>query len=435
MADTLDGIRVLDVTLAAAGPFCARILADLGAEVIHVEWPRVRWAALGDARPATRFPEEGLRSDHGTQLFAHTNAGKKSLAVNLKTQEGVEIVKELAKTVDVVIENMTPRVMEGFGLSYEVLSVLNPMLVMCSITGFGQAGLDGDSSRPCVDPVVQAMSGMSWITGERTGSPYAIGGAIGDTAASIVGVAGILAALVGRRATGLGQYIDLSMVESLAYLDSIVLPRVAMSEGGLQPCRNGQLNTFLCPMGPFRAPKGYIAIQAAGSGSDSPWGRLCVLMGRDELISDPRFADDARRVVHVEEVIRIIETWLAQFDDREAPLALLAAERISCGPVLSQIEMLSHSFFAERQTFGQVEYPNVGPVKVVEPPFHFSGSTAVVRGPAPELGAHSREIVRQYLGRSEDQINALMSADVLYETVPFRPQSCATDDFSSDLMP
>lgn len=414
--DLLEGVRVLDFTLAAVGPFCSRVLCDLGAEVIHVEFPRVRWAAVPN--PDSRFNRDAITSNHGDQLFLHANGGKKSLAVNLKDPRGVQIIRDLIPSTDVVVENMTPRVMQGFGLSYSELRDLNPGIVMCSLTGFGQQGFDGDNGRPCTDPVAQAMSGLNWITGERDGPPYAIGGGIGDTITSMTGVAGILAALVSRDKTGKGQHIDLAMVESLAYLDCTALPAVAMTNGANSPLfRNGQQNSYTFPMGPFKAAGGYIAIQAPGAGAGSPWARLCGLMGRQDLVEDPRLVDDAHRLNHTAEVIEAIEDWLCSLDDRETALSLLSVERISAGPLLSQNEMLEHPFFAERGTFGVVHYPELGNVKVVEPPFRFSDANAFVRGTAPEMGEHSRSILASELGMTEAQLDELVAENVLFESL------------------
>jgi succinate--hydroxymethylglutarate CoA-transferase len=425
--DLLSGIVVLDCTLAAVGPFCTKVLADLGAEVIHIEWPRSlhrRWggAAVGDE--ASRFTPELIEQpgERGSQLFLHTNAGKKSVALNLKDPAGVSILKRLIPSVDVLVENMTPRVMPSFGLDYESLAKLNSGLIMCSMSGFGQGGLDGDRARACTDPVAQAMSGISWVTGDRDGAPYAVGGGLGDTVTGITGATAILAAIVGRQRTGKGQFIDISMVESLAYLDCTVLPNYLMT-GRETVIRNGQQGSYNCPMGPFRATGGYVAIQAPGSGEASPWGRLCGLMGREDMIHDARFLTDADRVAHIEEVIDAVESWMCSFPDLDTLLVLLATERISSGPVLSQSDMLSHPFFRDRGTFGVVDYPEIGPVKVVEPPFKYSAARAKVRGPAPEAGEHTRDILRSYLGLDDGELEELLAAEVIYESEGARRRS------------
>jgi len=418
MTDLLAGIRVLDFTLAAVGPFASRVLADLGAEVIHVEFPRARWADVAE-QPDTRFSSaitDGTAT-RGEQLFLHTNGGKQSLAVNLKDPRGVQIIWDLIPSTDIVVENMTPRVMQGLGLSYATLSEINPKLVMCSLSGFGQAGLDGDLGRPCSDPTAQAMSGMNWSTGERDGKPYAVGGGIGDPISSLSGVIGILAALNGRHTTGKGQHIDVSMVEANLFVDCTTLPAVAMASSAEHaPFRNGQQNSYTFPMGPFECTGGYVSIQAPGSGPGSPWARLCALMDREDLVTTEGFRTDADRLQRTPEVIAIIEGWLCSLPSREAALEHLAEARISAGPVLSHEEILTHPFFEERGTFGSVDYPEIGPVGVVQPPYKFSDAAAHVRGRAPEMGEHNRAILSDTLGMTDAQIEELMADNVLVES-------------------
>lgn len=416
MGDLLAGVRVLDFTLAIVGPFCSRILADLGAEVIHVEYPRARWGNIED-QMNTRFDPERIMTNRGDQSFMFWNGGKKSLAVNLKDPRGVQLIWDMIPETDIVIENMTPRVMQGLGLSYSTLSEMNPGLIMCSLTGFGQQGLEGDLGRPCTDPIAQAMSGMAWNTGPKDGPPSGVGGGIGDPVTGVHGALAVLAAMVGRNATGKGQHIDISMVESNLFLDCTVAPRVALTgsaEGA--PYRNGQNQSYTFPMGPFKSTGGYIAIQAPGGGENSPWARLCRLMGREDLVDNDDFRMDEDRLARADEVIAIIEGWLCSLESREAGLALLAGERISSGPVLSQEEMLTHPWFEERGVFGKVTYPQLGEVTVVEPPFKFSDADAYVRGPAPEMGEHNREILAGHLGLSEAQIEELHADGVLTES-------------------
>ena len=419
--DLLAGTVVLDFTLAAVGPFCARVLADLGAEVIHVEWPRFRWGGASVGDEETRFTKALITEpgERGSQLFLHTNGGKRSLAVNLKEPDGVELVKSMIPSVDVVIENMTPRVMRGFGLDYEALAAINPRLVMCSLTGFGQQGLDGDTARSCTDPVALAMSGLSWITGERDGVPYAVGGGLGDSVTSMTGVVAVLAALLGREHTGRGQYIDISMVESLAYVDCTALPEALMC-GRETVFRNGQQGSYTFPMGPFRGTGGFVAIQAPGAGPESPWGRLCILMGRADMLDDDRYRTDYDRLDHVDDVIAAVERWLCEFDDVETPLVLLGAERISSGPVLAPRDLPAHRFFAERGTFTTIDYPDVGPVTVMRPPFRFSDADARVRGIAPEMGEHGRDVAARLAGLDPAAVEALFARGVLFESAGAR---------------
>jgi crotonobetainyl-CoA:carnitine CoA-transferase CaiB-like acyl-CoA transferase len=234
---------------------------------------------------------------------------------------------------------------------------------------------------------------------------------------SMAGAIAISTALFHRERTGEGQYIDLSMVETAAFADCTAMPYVAANNGGPSVLyRNGQLNSYTCPMGPLKAKNGYIALQAPGWSAESPWGRLCQTMGRDDLIDDPRFATDRDRLQHVEELIEILEGWLQSLPDDEVALALLADARISSGPVLSQEEMLEHPFFESRGTFSTIDYPELGPIQVVEPPFKFSRNPAHVRGPAPQLGEHNVEVLSSRLGLSADEIVELTEAGVLFES-------------------
>ncbi|MTD54294.1 CaiB/BaiF CoA transferase family protein [Amycolatopsis pithecellobii] len=421
--DLLAGIRVLDFTLAAVGPFCTRVLCDLGAEVIHVEWPRKRFDGQEFDPDGTRFRRDRMLADNQSdQLFAHVNAGKKSLAINLKSAQGLELIRQLVASCDVVVENMTPRVMQSLGLTYEELKRINSRIVMCSMSGFGQAGLNGDTTKPCSDPIAQAMSGLSWLTGERDGYPYAIGGGIADTITSMVGVSAILAALVGRNTTGEGQYVDLAMVESVAYLDCTSLPYTAMT-GRQLGARNGAQNSYQSPMGPLKAKDGYLSIQAYGEGPDSPWGRVAQLIGRLDMIDDPRYRTDADRVVHTADVVAAIEEWLESLPSRDVALTLFDAERVLCAPVLSQMDMLNHPYFAERGTFGEVDYPGLGPVTMVQPPFKFSDANASVRGPAPEMGQHSREVLANILGMEQGQFDELVRSGAVFESAAGRART------------
>ena len=297
----LTGITVLDFTAAFVGPFCSRIMADMGAEVIKIERP----AADQDER----FTPESLPTRNGVP-YLHLNGGKKSLCVDLKTDAGLEIVRALVKRADVFVENYTPHVVRSYGLDYPNLRKLNPGIIMCSMTGYGQEGFAHNPEHVCTDPVAQAVSGLNWITGERDGAPYTIGGGIGDTVTGMTGALAVGYALFHRQRTGEGQYIDLSMIDSLLFLDSLAMPHVAANQGVPLHYRNGEQNTYTFPMGILKAREGYISLQAPGQGPNSAWGRLCECMGREDLIDDPRYLTDDDRVELRDEIVGIIEEWL-----------------------------------------------------------------------------------------------------------------------------
>jgi crotonobetainyl-CoA:carnitine CoA-transferase CaiB-like acyl-CoA transferase len=235
----------------------------------------------------------------------------------------------------------------------------------------------------------------------------------------MTGVVAILAALFGRQATGRGQFIDIAMVEALAYVDCTALPEALMS-GEERVFRNGQQGSYTFPMGPFRGTGGFVAIQAPGAGPESPWGRLCLLMGRTDMIDDLRYKSDYLRLDHCDDVIEAVERWLCSFDEIDTPLVLLGAERISSGPVLAQRDMPEHPYFAARGTFTEVEYPEVGSVTVMRPPFRFSGAEAGVRGVAPEMGEGGRELATTLGGLSAEAVEELFERGVLFESAGAR---------------
>ena len=403
----LAGITVLDFTAAFVGPFCSRVMADMGAEVIKIERPV--------ADQDERFTPESLPTRNGVP-YLHLNGGKKSLCVDLKTDAGLEIVHALVKQADVFVENYTPHVVRSYGLDYPNLRKLNPGIIMCSMTGYGQEGFAHNPEHVCTDPVAQAVSGLNWITGERDGAPYTIGGGIGDTVTGMTGAMAVGYALFHRQRTGEGQYIDLSMIDSLLFLDSLAMPNVAANHGVPLHYRNGEQNTYTFPMGILKARDGYISLQAPGQGPGSAWGRLCECMGREDLIEDPRYLTDDDRVERRDEIVGIIEAWLQTLPDDEAALLVLAEARISSGPVLSQEEIWRHPHYNARGAFQEIEYPEVGPVGVVSPPYRFSATPAAVSGPAPQLGEHNYQVLAERLEYSAEDVAALINAGVLYES-------------------
>ena len=405
--ELLSGIKVLDFTAAFVGPFCSRIMADMGAEVIKIERPV--------DNQEERFTPESLPTRNGVP-FLHLNGGKKSLCVDLKHPKGLEIVRSLVKQADVFVENYTPHVVRSYGLDYPNLRAMNPRIIMCSMTGYGQEGFAHNPEHVCTDPVAQAVSGLNWITGEKDGAPYTIGGGVGDTITGMTGALAVGYALFHRQRTGVGQHIDLSMIESLLFLDSLGMPHTAANHGESLHYRNGKQNTYTFPMGILRAKDGYISLQAPGQGANSAWGRLCVCMDREDMIDDPRYFTDDDRLERRDEVVGIIEGWLQEMSDDEAALAVLAEARISSGPVLSQEEIWKHPHYRGRGAFQEIDYPELGNIGVVTPPYKFSETPASVRGPAPQLGEHNHEVLTENLGLTSSEIEALAEQGVIYES-------------------
>ena len=422
MPGLLDGVKVLDFTTAFVGPFCSRIMADMGADVIKVERPMTDRS--GGFEQPDQFAPEVIKTSTGVS-YLHLNGGKKSLCVDLKNARGLEIVRSLLRQMDVFVENFTPHVVRGYGLDYPNLETLNPRIIMCSMTGYGPEGFGDNPEHVCTDPVAQAMSGLNWITGERGGAHYTIGGGIGDTITGMTGAMAVGYALFYRERTGLGQHIDLSMIESLLFMDSTAMPYVAANKGEAIHHRNGKQNTYTFPMGVLKAKEGYIALQAPGQGPDSAWGRLCAVVGHPELIEDPRYKSDADRLARTDEVIALIEGWLHTTSDDGSALAALAEARISSGPVLSQLQILEHPHFRGRGAFQVIDYPELGPIEVVAPPYKCTETQAKVRGPAPQPGEHNYEVLTTYLGLTTAEIGALTDEGVLYESEAARKRRLA----------
>ena len=413
----LSGIRVLDFTAAFVGPFCSRIMADMGAEVIKIERPA--------DNQEDRFTPESLPTRNGVP-FLHLNGGKKSLCIDLKHSRGLEIVHSLVKQADVFVENYTPHVVRSYGLDYPNLRALNPRIIMCSMTGYGQEGFAHNPEHVCTDPVAQAVSGLNWITGEPDGAPYTIGGGIGDTITGMTGALAVGYALFHRERTGVGQYIDLSMIESLLFLDSLGMPHTAANHGVPLHHRNGKQNTYTFPMGILKAREGYISLQAPGQGANSAWGRLCACMGREDMIDDPRYLTDDDRLLRRDEVVGIVEGWLQGMSDDEAALAVLAEARISSGPVLSQAQIWQHPHYRDRGAFQEISYPELGAVGVVSPPYKFSETPARVRGPAPQLGEHNHDVLTANLDLTPAEVDALAEEGVIYESGAARKRRLAS---------
>ena len=412
----LQGVKVLDFTTAFVGTFCSRIMADMGAEVIKIERPA--------DNQADRFTLESLPTRNGVP-YLHLNGGKKSLCVDLKNPKGLKILHSLVKQADVFVENFTPHVVRSFGLDYPNLRILNPSIIMCSMTGYGQEGFGYNPEHVCTDPIAQAMSGLNWITGERDGAPYTIGGGIGDTITGLTGAMAVGYALFHRQLTGVGQHIDLSMIESLMFVDSLGMPHIAANRGVPYHYRNGKQNSYTFPMGVLKARDGYIAIQATGQGPKSAWGRLCTCMDRTDLIEDPRYLNDDERLARAEEVVAIVESWLQSLPDDEAALLVLAEARISSGPVLSQAQIYEHPHFRARGAFQEMEYPELGTIEVVAPPYKFSETPAQVGGPAPQLGEHNYEVLATHLSMSPEEVQELIEQGVLHESEAARRRRLA----------
>jgi len=400
---SLQGIRVLDVTLVYAGPFCGLLLADLGAEVIKIERPG---GEVGRFIPP--FHEAGApapqQRENLSGYFLSLNRNKLGLTLNLKHPKGVEIFKELVKISDVVLENYAPGVMKRLGIDYPVLKELNPRLIMASISGFGQKG--PNSQRTAYDIVAQAMGGLMSLTGYPDGPPTKTGTSLGDCVASLYAALGIVASLHNRSFTGRGQYVDVSQQESIASILEAAVARYTM-EGKVLP-RIGSNNPNASPYGAFKCKDGYFIAATAG---EEQWQKFCQALGMEKWMQDPRYRTNVDRLAHVFEIQKDIEEWAKEYTIEEI-LRKLDKNRVACSRI-QNIEELAHDpHLKERGFFVEVEHPVIGKVILPGAPYKFSETPLAEPQPSPGLSEHNVYILTQYLGKTEEEINQLSAEGV-----------------------
>ena len=395
----LAGVRVLDFGHYIAAPILTRMMADMGAEIIKIEL-----APRGDLTRVYPYLKAGQSG-----AYIQHNRGKQSVCLDLKKPEAIEIVRGLVPQMDVVIENFSPGTLPKYGLGYAELRKLNPRLIMCSISGYGQDG--PYARRPGNDTVAQAMSGLMHLTGDPQGSPTYVGIYIADENAGVHGLAAVCAALYYREKTGIGQHIDLSLVECLFHLHDTAIQFYVLSDGELNPTRFGAHHYAVAPCGIFKARGGYVVIAVLVH----QWELFAQVIGRPELATDPRFNTNERRAENRFALVEIIETWLQSFPTCEEPLAILESARILSAPVLDIAQAINHPQLKARGAMQEVPHPGLGPVALPKSPFRFSETTVEIRSRAPLLGEHNERVLTRYLSYSADKIAALTQAGVLVQ--------------------
>jgi len=393
--DALLGIRVLDMSRVLAGPFTGMLLADMGADVIKLEIPD-----RGD--DSRQFPP--FIGDE-SMYYVNLNRGKKSITINLKTQEGKEIFKELVKQSDVLLENFRPGTMDRLGLGYEELKKINPRLIYSAISGFGQTG--PYRLRPGYDIIGQAMGGLLSITGWPDGPPTRSGTAIGDILSSLFCTVGILAALQVREQTGVGQLVDVSLVDSVfASLENI--PQAYYVDGHV-PERIGNRYEFVYPYGTFEVKDGWVVM---GIANDSLWTRFIDATGL-ELGEDQRFKSNPLRVKNHAPLKEIIEEWSRKKSKNEV-LEMLAEAGIPCCPIYDIKEASEDAHIqGAREMVLEMDQPGLGMVKVQGNPIKMSITKPKPRGPAPSLGGNTYEVLNALLGITEDRFRELKDLGVV----------------------
>ena len=394
MQHALNGIRVLDVTQVMAGPYCAMLLCDLGADVVKVETP-----PHGDA-------SRRMAGARGTDspAFNAVNRGKRGLVVDMKTGRGRDVVVRLARAADVFVENARPGVMGRMGLGYADLRSANPGLVYASISGYGQTGPHG--SRGGFDLVAQGVAGIMSVTGESGGPPVKAGIPLTDLGAGLFAAIGILAALQHRARTGEGQHVDTSLVEAGVALS--VWEATEFFASGRAPQPMGSAHRMSAPYQALACADGYITIGAA---NDRLFERLCSLLGHPEWSSDPEYADDTARVANRQALAERIEAvtklrprghWLALFEDHGVP----------CGPINSYADVFDDEQIAARGMVVETDHPTLGRLRTLGSPLKMSRTPPQPGRPAPLLGQHTDDVLRE-AGYAPADVAALRAAGVV----------------------
>ena len=385
----LADVRVLELTQVMAGPFCGQVLADMGADVIKVEPPG------GDSTRRSL----GFRMSGGdTAAFLAVNRNKRSIALDLKDARQRAAFVRLAREADVVLENNRPGVAARLGVDYETLSAANPRLVYASISGFGQTG--PYAQRPGYDLIAQGLAGVMSVTGEPGGEPVKCGVPIGDLSAGLFCAVAILSALHARERTGRGQYVDTSLFEGALALS--VWETAELWATGRVPGKLGSAHRLTAPYQALRTADGHITV---GGNTQALFERLCRVVGRGELATDPLFATNDDRMANRAELVAALESALAA-RGTDAWVAALVEGGVPCGPIHDYAEVFADAHTQARGMEVAVEHPVEGSVRALGIPVKLSDTPGAVRRPAPLLGQHTEEILRE-AGFDAAEIEAL----------------------------
>lgn len=401
MQKILSGIRVLDFTDAMAGPFCARYLADCGCEVINVERQEGKVARI------LPYVQDGYSGE-----YIQNHCGKKSLAVDLKTGGGHELMLKLGKVSDVVLENFRPGAMASLGLDYAAFKEVNPSIIMCSISGWGQTG--PYANRVGVDLLVQASRGLAHMMSQAGERPRFISFSITDILGGLNAFGAICAALYSRSITGEGEYIDISMGDcSLATLGDAFGAHI-LSQGKVEfRVMEGSFSPDFSPDGAFRGKDGYLTVFAR---TDEQWAAMAELMGKPELAKDSRFSTVQSRCKNNDEVTKLVDTWLQGFEHVSDAAALLQSHRILAAPVLSVSQVIEEDPQTKaREMIVNMPHPALGAHRYLNTPLRFLNRKAFVSEPPPvAIGEHTEYVLRKVLNLDDAEINDLRSSGVVF---------------------
>lgn len=403
MNGCLTGLRVLDLSRILAGPWATQLLADLGAEVIKIERPGEGDDTRGWGPPFVVGEDEG---DLFSAYYLAANRGKKSVGVDFSKPEGREIVASLAKSCDVVVENFKVGGLKRLGLDYDALSAVNPRLIYCSISGFGQTGPYKD--KPGYDLLVQAMGGLMSITGAPDGEPMKVGVAVADIFTGLYATVAILAALNERRSSDKGQHIDLALLD--VQIATLANQGMNFLASGKAPRRHGNAHPNIVPYQAFATSDGHIVVAV---GNDAQFARFVAILGLPELSKDPRFRKNADRVRNRADLIEMISGRIRTFQKLDL-LSKLEAELIPVGPINEMHEVFADPHVVAR---GLVVEQNLSAnnlaTKMIGNPIRFSRTPIQYRHAPPRLGAHTVEIIRGELDISQSELDRLAEQGVV----------------------
>lgn len=403
-----EGIRIVDVTQYLAGPVATRLFADLGAEVIKVEPP-----PFGEGSRRLHFnAKDGNKGAPGA-YFAMHNRGKKCVCIDFKRLEGAAIVRDIAKSADVFFENYTPGVLRRYGLGYSEIAAVNPNIVMCSVSTYGQTSPYAE--RIGNDLVALAAAGLLHMMGEPDGHPMYPASAIADHMTAVNAFGAISAALFHRHRTGEGQYIDIALVDCVYNSHDWQLAAYSASNGELDPQRGGTQRTGAFPYGVFKSNNGYIGI---GIFTDPQWEALLKRMGRADLLEIPEMKSAQGRVANQEMLKSVIEEWIATFPDDDAVIRVMADEiRLPAARLLSVGQFARDPILSERMV-QKMTAPDGREMLMLKSPHKFAKTPPEIPGPAEDLGQHTGEVLRSICGYAEDRIRALTEQGLIVESHP-----------------
>ena len=392
----LEGIRILDLTRVLSGPYCTMLLGDLGAEVIKVERP-----GEGDDTRAFAPPFQGDQAAY----FLSINRNKKSITLDMKSEQGKEILWRLLDLSDVLVENFRPGAMERLGFGYEAVNDRRPAVIYCSISGFGDSGPQKD--RAGYDVIVQGEAGIMDLTGPRDGPPHKVGTSIADLVSGLTAAQGILAALYAARIDGHGQRVHVSMYEAVAAL--LTFNASIYFATGNAPRRRGNEHATIVPYETFEASDGWINL---GVANDDIWRRFCAAVGTAELVTDRRFANAPDRVRNRDALVPLIKTVIKQ-RSRDEWLKLLDDSGVPCGAIRTVAEVCDSEVLRARGMIAEMPHASAGNVKGIKSAIHLSETVLDTYTAPPKLGEHTNEVLTRLLGYSSDKVNALRREGVV----------------------